>query len=151
MTFTASGGFGLNLKDIFDNVTAMDWPTDAWKAALFTNTLTTPNYNTATAYNVAPFNANEVTGTGYTAGGLALASKTLAVASQVLTFDLADTAWTSATISNIRGALIYDTTIASPTNLPALLGVTFGADFSVTSGTFTIVWNANGLATLTFA
>lgn len=150
MTLTASGGLGLNIKDIFDNVTAMDWPTDSWKVALFTNTITTPNKDTNTAYGAAPFNANEVTGTGYTATGQAMAGKTLAVASGVLTFDANDTAWTASTFSAARGCLVYDTTITTPVTQPGLVFVTFGADFAVTGGTFTIVWNASGIATLSY-
>lgn len=146
MTFTASGIFYLSLKDIFDNLTAMDWVSDTHKVALFTNTLTTPNYDTVTAYNVAPFNANEV---GSPAGGVAIgATPTITVAGgSILTLDGPDVSWGSQTITAIRGGLVYDDTIATPTADPGWAGVTFGGDFTVTSGIFTIQWAVAGIIT----
>lgn len=144
MTFTASGIFYLSFKDMFNNDSAIDWTADSVKVALFTNSVTTPNYDTNTAYNAAPFNANEV---GSPSGGIALASQAWTISSG-MKFDAADTAWGSQTLSNARGALIYDDTIATPTAKPALVGVTFGADYSTTSGVLTIVWNASGILTL---
>ncbi len=152
MTFTASGVFGLTLKDIFGNDTAIDWPADTVKGALFTNSITTPNYATNTAYGAAPFNANEVpNGSGYTTGGATLGSKTSTIVGSTLVLDGADLSWAAATFSGVRGVLLYDDTIATPVNDPALVGVTFGADFAVTAGTFTIVWNASGICVATFA
>lgn len=154
MAFSASGGFGLTLRDILKNTTAVDLDSDTIRAALFNNTLTTPNYDTNTAYGAAPFNANEITGTGYTAGGAALASPTVTAAAPVATqlaFDANDVAWTTATFSGVRGVLVYDDTITTPVADPGIVAITFGADFSVTAGTFTIVWNANGIFTLDYA
>lgn len=148
MAFSASGFFYSTLRDQLANITAADYDSDALKVALFTNSITTPNFDTNTAYGVAPFNANEVTGTGYTAGGNALTSPSFAIAGKV-TFTGANTAWTSATFSAVRGCLLYDSTIASPVANPALVAVTFGSDFQVTSGTFTIQWNAGGIWTIT--
>ncbi|HVV37580.1 MAG TPA: hypothetical protein VHC63_13305 [Acidimicrobiales bacterium] len=154
MAFNASGAFGLTLRDILKNTTAVDLDSDSIKAALFTNSLTTPNFDTNTAYAAAPFNANEVSGTGYSAGGAALSGLTVVVASPVATqlnFDANDLSWASATFSSVRGVLVYDDTIASPTAKPGIVAITFGADFSVTGGTFTIQWNANGIFTLDYA
>lgn len=150
MAFAASGAFGLNLKDIFDNVVAMDWPTDTQKAALFSNSISTPNYDTETAYGSGSFptTPNQITGTGYTIGGVALASPTLSISpTKVLMFDCNDPSWTSATFSGVRGVLYYDTSVSNK----GWFAVTFGADFAVTAGTFTIVENAAGVATLTYA
>lgn len=154
MAFSASGAFGLTFRDILRNATAVDLDGDTIKAALFTNTLTTPNYDTNTAYNAAPFNANEVTGTGYSAGGVALTGAAVTAAAPVATqlnFDANDAAWTGATFSSVRGVLVYDDTIATPTAKPGIVAITFGADFSVTGGTFTIQWNANGIFTVDYA
>jgi hypothetical protein len=148
MTLTASGLFYLTFRDIFGNDTAVDVLADSLKVALFTNSMTTPNYDTNTAYAAAPWNANEV---GTPSGGVALTSPTTTVQSgSVLTFDAADTAWGSQTISNIRGGLLYDDTIASPVAKPGIAGITFGADYSVTSGVFTIQWAVAGIWTLDF-
>ncbi len=150
----ATGGFGLTFRDILRNATAVDLDGDTIKAALFTNSITTPNFDTNTAYGAAPFNANEVSGTGYTAGGVALAGLAVTAATPVATqlnLDANDAAWTTATFSSVRGVLVYDDTIATPTADPGIVAITFGADFAVTSGTFTIVWNANGIFTLDYA
>lgn len=157
MAFAASGGLGPTLKDIFGNDTAVDWPGSAsdWKVALFTSTITVAatTYDTATAYGVAPFNANEVpNGSGYTTGGKVLTTLTSVLTpSTQLQLDAADLAWAAATFSAVNGCLIYDDVITTPTADPGLIGVTFGAPFAVTGGTFTIQWNALGIATLDYA
>jgi hypothetical protein len=91
---------------------------------------------------------NEVTGTGYTAGGATLASKTLTytAATNVIMFDAADVTWASSTIT-ARYAIVYDDSPAS--NKPLLAYVDFGADQSSSSGNFTITWDANGIFTIT--
>lgn len=150
----STGGFGLTFRDILKNTTAVDLDTDTFKAALFTNTITTPNFDTNTAYGAAPFNANEVSGTGYTAGGQTMAGLTVTAAAPVATqlnWDANDTAWTSATFSSARGVLCYDSTIATPVANPGVVAISFGSDFAVTGGTFTIVWNSNGIFTLDYA
>lgn len=144
MTFTASGLFYLTFRDIFQNDTAVDLLADSLKVALFTNSLTTPNYDTNTAYGAAPFNANEV---GTPAGGVVVPA-TISITVQsgsVLTFDGGDVPWSSQTISGIRGGLLYDDTITTPVADPGIAGITFGADYSVTSGVFTIQWATDGI------
>ena len=90
---------------------------------------------------------NEVSGAGYTAGGATLGSVTVTytAGSNTITFDAADTTWSSATIT-ARYAVVYDDTA---TNDPLLLYVDFGADVTSTGGNFTITWNASGIATIT--
>jgi hypothetical protein len=117
---------------------------DTVNVAMYTNSLT-PNYSTDTAYTSAPYTSNEVTGTGYSAGGSALASKTITESpTGTIMVDAADIAWTTSTIANARGALVYDITVSNK----ALCFVNFGADYSTTAGTFTIQWNALGIFTL---
>ena len=145
---SASGLFYLTFRDIFQNDTAVDLLADTIKAALFTNSVTNPNFDTNTAYAAAPFNANEVAGTGYTAGGAALANDTITVSSGTLVYDADDTSWAGSTITNARGALLYDDTITTPVADPAIGLVNFGADYSTSNGTFTIQWAAGGIFTI---
>jgi hypothetical protein len=116
------------------------------KVAMFTNSITNDlTSNTAYQYGVAPYNANEVSGTGYTAGGTALLSTTFAHTSDgVLMWDAANPAWTSSTITNARAALIYADALSSPAD-PGIAWINFGGDFSTTSGTFTIEWASGGI------
>src|SRR5688500_12789003 len=55
---------------------------------------------------------NEVTGTGYTAGGATIANDTLTytTGTNVMKYDGDDVSWTTSTITNARVAVIYDST-----------------------------------------
>ena len=115
------------------------------KIALFTNSVT-PNYSSDTAYGVAPYNANEISGTGYTAGGQALSSPTVSESpTGSLMYDAADSSWVSSTITNARCGLVYADALAGDN---AILLINFGADFSTTAGTFTIQYATTGLAAI---
>ena len=122
-----------------------DWNA-APKCALWTNAFAgTAAYDTDTKYGTAPWNAQEVTGTGYTAGGLAMTSPTCTISpAGTIMYDAADTAWPSSTIT-ARGSLSYDSQAGS---LYALVAHNFGGDFTATAGTFTIAWNVLGLFTI---
>lgn len=111
--------------------------TDTYKIALFTSSATLGAATTAYA------TTNEVSGTGYTAGGVNLANFTSGLdgSTAYITFD--DASWTNATIT-ARGALIYN---ASKSN-KAVAVFDFGGDVVSTSGTFTVdlpVAGANAL------
>ena len=89
--------------------------------------------------------ANEVAnGNGYTTGGEALASKTVEENSTSGVFDAADPEWTSATFT-ARGALIYNKTLgdASSNARGAIAILDFGGDFTVSGGSFKVVFPAN--------
>jgi len=93
--------------------------------------------------------ANEVTGTGYTAGGQALASKTVTVSGSTTTLSGANVTWADSTIT-ARYAVIYKSTGVGSTSM--LVGyVDFGSNQSSSAGNFTIAWNAAGIATLPVA
>lgn len=128
--------------------------TDSYKVALYGNTGTPDNTVTTavlTEYAGAAsqwITGNEVSGSGYTAGGVAVSSPTVTQTTNVITFTSAGTPqWTTATFST-NGCLVYDTTAASGAN-EGLCYNAFGGAQSVTAGTFTINWNASGIATWT--
>jgi|TARA_R100001015_G_C4634870_1_gene202444 hypothetical protein len=87
--------------------------------------------------------SNEVSGSGYTAGGNALSSKAVTENSTSGVFDAADPEWTSASFT-ARGALIYNKTLgdASSNSRGAIAVLNFGGDFTVAGGTFKIVFPA---------
>lgn len=127
------------------------------KVALFNNT-TAPDNTVArasAAYNTGQWVvANEQTSsTQWPAGGPVLASKTLNTATNVFTFDAADTSGSgNVTLANVYGCLVHDGTVTAGTGGTADMGVCynyFGGAQAVTAGTFTIVWNAAGLFTVT--
>ena len=89
---------------------------------------------------------NEVTGTGYTAGGATLASKTTTVdtANDRVEFDAADVTWSTATITNARYAIVYKDT-GTPGTSALICAVDFGADKTAAGVDFTITWDAQGI------
>lgn len=144
MAVTASGLYVLTWMDILDTTQlAVDLDLETHKLAMFTNTIT-PNFSTDTAYGVAPYNANEVSGTGYTAGGHEVTTTTVTESpAGTLMFDATDWSRAASTITNARCALIYADALAGNN---AIVLINFGADYSTVSGTFTIQWAATGVA-----
>ena len=103
---------------------------DVFKIALYSSTATLDA--TTAAYTTS----NEVTGVGYTAGGIALTistTPTFTSTTAFLSFDNAS--WPSATIT-ARGALIYN---SSQGNV-AVAALDFGSDKTSTTGTFSIIF-----------
>ena len=160
MAWTNSKIFSAYLTDVLNNTTAMDLNTDALlEAALFDNTVT-PSQTVASAssaYATGVWAAGGVVDTGSSAPagwpalGRLLASVTSTFSTNVYTFDAADTVSANAvtTLTNAYGCLIYDHSIAAPVADQGICFNYFGGANTVTLGTFTIVWNASGIFTLT--
>lgn len=150
MAWSASKMFRACVADVFDNTTALDLGSDVPKVALY-NTTPTPDQNAAsasTAYNAGQWaNTNELTDTNWAAGGRALASTSLnSGTSGIVFYDAADTAGGgNVTISGAFGCLVYDDTLTTPVADQGICYNYFGGSQGVTAGTFTIVWNANGI------
>lgn len=126
----------------------IDVDTDTIKVMLCTSTYT-PDQD---AHSYKSSVTNEVTGTGYTAGGTTLGSVSVAYSAGTNTFtiDAADVSWASSTIT-ARYAVIYDSTPATDATRPLLGYVDFGADVSSSGGSFDIVWDSAGIFTVTAA
>jgi hypothetical protein len=127
----------------------VDWDSDTIKVALVSSSYT-PNQDTHDYWDDVV--ANEISGTGYTAGGQALASKTITYdsASNVITLDAADTVWSNATVT-ARYAVIYDDAGATNSQKVLIGYLDFGSDQSSTNAAFTITWDATGIARITVA
>ena len=108
------------------------WSSDTIKVALLSNAHT-PNQATHDFFD--DVSANEITGTGYTAGGATTASVTPTSSGTTSIFDLADAQWTSASFT-ANGSLTYNSSKSNK----AWFVIAFGSDQTVTSGTFTIQW-----------
>jgi hypothetical protein len=144
----ASGLMGATLVRALTDAIALDLGSETQlKVAMFTDTLT-PDFSAASPYfGSAPYTSNQVSGTGYTAGGNTLTSTTLVAATGLMTFDAADASWSSSTITNAEGAIIYADGL---TNKDVVLAVDFGAPYSTSNGTFAITWNASGIFTVDY-
>jgi len=119
--------------------------TDTIKVVLVTSSYT-PNIDTHTQYSHI---TNQVTGTGYTAGGATLANKSVAVdtTNDRAKFDADDTTWTTASVT-ARGAIIYkyvDNAGSPDDTSPLICYKDFGADVTSTNADFTIKWHADGI------
>ena len=121
----------------------VNWTADTIKVALTTSSYTYSQTGDQFFSSVT----NEITGTGYSAGGTTLTSPTAVITAGVVTLSAANAAWTTATIT-ARIAVIYKSTGTSSTS-PLLGFVDFGADVTSTAETFTIAWDAAGIFTIT--
>lgn len=93
---------------------------------------------------------NEITGTGYTAGGVVLTSTVISTTGRVMTFDAGNALWEDSTIT-ARYAVIYDSTEAVDSAKPLICYVDFGEDKSSENSTFQLTWHSNGIFTVTVA
>lgn len=129
----------------FNQPNSLDWDTNTIKCMLTTSTYTPSQYSHQYKSSVT----NEVAGTGYSAGGATLTTKTLTSSNNVVTFDADDVSWSTSTIT-ARRAVLYDSTGGgADASRPLLWFIDFGADVGSTSATFSIVFNASGIATIT--
>lgn len=157
MAWTNSKIFRPFIADVLDNTAAFDLGADVPKVALYNDTITPDNDVTSalSAYNAATsqwVTAGEVSDVGqWAAGGVALASTSLNSATADMVFyDAADTvSGASATLAAVFGCLVYDDTIATPVADQGICYNYFGGTNSVTDGTFTVVWHANGIMRIT--
>ena len=130
----------------FDNATgAIDLNTDTFKIMLVTSAYT-PNIDTHAKRSDI---TNEVSGTGYSAGGATLASVTVTndTANDRLVWDAADATWAASTIT-ARGGVIYKSRGGASSADELVCYLDFGADITSTAGMFTVAFNATGILTL---
>lgn len=148
MAVTASGLYYLTFRDMIGAAQlALDMDSDTTNyIALFASTIT-PNFDTDTAYGTAPYNAGEVTGTNWSAGGKVLTGTAFSVMSGGggLKWTATDVSVGSTTLTNAYCALIYG---LQATTKNALCLVNFTSNYSTNNGTFAITWNASGIFTI---
>tara|TARA_R110000796_G_scaffold177080_1_gene293973 strand:- start:197 stop:631 length:435 start_codon:yes stop_codon:yes gene_type:complete len=103
---------------------------NTFKLAMYTNsasfTAATTGYTTS----------NEVSGTGYTAGGASLTRVDPTTSSTTAFTDFSDLTFSTATVT-ARGALIYNDSASGD---PTVVVLDFGGDKTSTAGDFTIVF-----------
>ena len=142
-----SKAYGLLAKAVFNK--ELDWDSDDIKVMLVSSSYT-PNQDTHDYLD--DVSAYEVTGTGYTAGGQSLASKTSTydAANNVLVLDAADVTWGSSTIT-ARYAVLYNNTPATAGSKPLIGYVDLVSDQASNNGNFTIEWDASGILRINVA
>jgi len=114
---------------------------DAYKVALMkANASITGTYDATTSnYSDVTGNSDELAGTGgYSTGGFALTNvNPTSTGTTAFTDFSVNASWSSATFTT-RGCLIYNTSDSNS----AVCVINFGADYSVSGGTFEIQWPA---------
>lgn len=129
-------------RDIMNG--SIDLDTDTIKVALVTSSYT-PDQD---AHDNFDDITNEISGTGYTAGGATLSNKAVSAdnTDNEGVFDADDVTWSSSTIT-ARGAVIYKSTGTASTS-KLICYIDFGSDKVSSNGNFTITFNAEGIINL---
>ena len=133
--------FGLGMKAVQSG--AIDLDTDTFKIMLTDNTYT-PDQD---AHDFRNDVTGEITGTGYSAGGLTLTGVSLTYdgTSNEIRLDWStDPSWSSATFTAYK-AVIYKSRGGASSADELLCWIDFGGAQTVTAGTFTIQFAATGV------
>lgn len=144
--WSVSGMPLLNWIDILDATQlAVDLSLTTHKWAMYDNS-NTPNYSTDQSYSAT----NEVSGTGYTAGGRTISagggSPTVTESpTGTVMYDQNDMVWPAATTVTAYGAKLYADALAADN---IIVECYFGGAVVSTAGTFTIQFNSLGVLTL---
>lgn len=127
----------------------IDWDSDTIKVALLSSAYT-PNQDGHDYYDDVV--ANEVTGSGYTAGGKALTGKTATydAATNTVKFDADDVTWAGSTIT-ARYAVVYNDSGATAGQKALIAHFDFTTDRASSNGEFVIRWGADGVFSITAA
>lgn len=147
MAVTASGLYGLTLEKQLIDTLGVSIESETLIAGLMVTDSEAPNFNTHDFRNDI---TAEVTGTGYTAGGVVLTSTEVTISGGVLTYDAADSAWSSSTIANAMAEVIY-VGRGGASSADELLALSdFVSAASSSGGTFTIQRSASGIWTIDY-
>lgn len=114
-----------------------DLDSDTIKIALISANPSGTYGASVTNYSEVTTNGDEVTGTGYTAGGNTLTSPAISLDGSTAIVDFADTTWSNATIS-ADGCILYNDTKAGR----SIAVIDFGGTVTSTSGNFTVSFPA---------
>lgn len=125
---------------------SIDLDTDTIHVALVTSAYV-PDIDLHTKFSDI---TNEVVGAGYVAGGSALAGKLVTAdnTNDLGKFDADDVTWAASTIT-ARGAVLYKKRGGAATADELIAYLDFTTDKISTAGNFNLIFNANGILTLT--
>jgi hypothetical protein len=140
-----ASGIYTNAKKLF-LAAGLDLSANTIKCLLVTSSYT-PNLDTHTSRADI---TNEVTGTGYTAGGIALTTKTVTAdnTNHLGKFTADPVVWATSTIT-ARRAILYRSNGGASSGDPLICEFDFVSDVVSTAGNFTITWAAGGIIQLT--
>lgn len=142
--------YGPALEAVADGVIDLD--TDAFRMILV-GTGYTPNQSTDALYS--DVSANEISGTGYTAGGK-LITQSVTRSGLIVTFDCDNQSWASSTLTNVAYAALVrdangDGSLAAGDLLLCAAELEAGGSLSTVNGTLAVNINDNGVFAITAA
>lgn len=143
MAITAAGAFALTFEKMFIDTAGQSMEAETHKELLCQDGYT-PAYDT---HDFRDDVTNEVSGTNYTAGGVACTGTEWTIAAGLMTFDMTDTVYTNVTISDaMAGVFYFNVGTAGTDQLICLQDFVTAA--SATAADFTIQHAAGGVLTL---
>jgi len=155
MTVSVSGIYVANMIDVFDATQlAIDLSLTTHKVALLSNAAT-PNFSTDASWS----STNEVSGTGWATGGVALSAIAAGATSAAPTntesptgtqmYDMADFSVASTTLTSAVAYRLYADALTTPTADALIVLVYFGGTaYSTNAGTFAVQHAATGVMTV---
>ena len=106
--------------------------------------LCTSSYTPSTAHSKRSDITNEVSGTGYTAGGATVTGKTVTIVGGQGVLSAANPSWPTATFT-CRYAVLYKSRGGAASADELILVIDFGVDQVISGTTFTLQWAAAGI------
>src|SRR5690606_26716451 len=138
MAISGSGLLVATFVEAFTTGLSIDLTSDTdLKAALFTSSLANPNFTTDVGYGAAPYNANEASGAGYTAGGAVLTGTTSTGDSGVAPSGASDVPWPPSPLQDERRVLVYDQTQEADN---VIVLVDLGQAHQTSNGSLVVQW-----------
>lgn len=115
----------------------LDWDTQVFKVALLTGHTFSEEHSAFTT-DIQP---NEITGTGYTAGGATMTNSapTIDTVNDWATYDATDVVWATSTLS-ATAAVVYEVSTDYP-----ICYIDFGSAQTSSASDFTISWSSDGV------
>jgi hypothetical protein len=145
MSITAAGLYGLTIEKMLIDTAGQSLEAETHKELLVQDAYT-PAFDT---HDFRDDVTNEVSGTGYTAGGVTVTATEITLAAGTLTFDMADTVYTTVTITDAMAGIHYFNVGTAATDQLVVLQ-DFVTSASATAANFTIQHHANGVATIDY-
>lgn len=143
MTVTAPGLYALSLEKMMNNTLGQSIEDETHKSLLVQDGYT-HNYST---HDFRDDLTNEVSGTGYTTGGVTQTGTEITIASEILTFDMLDTVYSTVTIVDAMAQVFYTNVGSAGTDQLVCLQ-DFVTPASATGADFTVQHAGGGVFTI---
>lgn len=145
MAITGSGLYGPTLEKMLIDTAGQSLEAETHKCMLVQDGYT-PDFD---VHDFRDDVTNEVSGTGYTAGGETLTSTEITLSGGLLKFDAADLSWSASTITDAMAAVGYFNVGTAGTDQLVFLA-DFVTSVSTDNGLFTLQWPSGGIFTIDY-